>query len=475
VAVSCSDKTTFEELGPRFAAAGQGHVFRFWDRLSEDARARLLAQAASLDLDALGRAFTAAAGRANHALPRLEPVPVDRLPAHGGDAARWARARACGEALLAAGRVAIVVVAGGQGSRLGFAGPKGAFPIGPVSQRSLFQLQAEKIRRLRARHGVAIPWYVMTSEATDEATRALFTAQRHFGLPPDDVSFFRQRMLPALDFQGHLLLDRPDHLFESPDGHGGVVPALAASGALEALDARGCTSLFYYQVDNPLVRIAEPVYLGLHAEAGAEVSCKVIAKRDPLEKVGHVARVDGRLGVVEYTEIDAAQRDARDARGELVLWAGSISIYVFETAFLHRVAKDAERVLPCHASAKRIPSLDAAGSPVTPREPNGWKLERFVFDVLPCAARVAVVETGRDEYSPLKNAEGGESPATARRDLSALYRRWLTEAGMALPEGDALVEIDQSHFDGAEDFRARGITRVAQAGDAIRIASGAST
>jgi UDP-N-acetylglucosamine/UDP-N-acetylgalactosamine diphosphorylase len=449
-------------------------VFRFWEGLEPAARERLESQAAAIDLEALERASVTARARTAQPPPQLRPMPVLRLPGRGGDEAQWAAARARGEALLAAGRVAVLVVAGGQGSRLGFGGPKGVFPIGPVSTRTLFELQAQRIRRLCARYRVRLPWYVMTSESTDASVREHFSKHDFFGLPREDVFFFQQRMVPALDLEGRLVLDRRDHVFESPDGHGGVVPALAASGALDDLAARGCTSLFYWQVDNPLVRIADPVYLGLHAGAGAEVSCKVVAKRDPLEKVGHVALVDGKPGIVEYTEIDPVARDARDARGELVLWAGGISIYVFETAFLQRAVRDADRWLPFHASAKKIPTLDAAGRPISPQEPNGWKLERFVFDLLPCAERVSVVETGRDEYSPLKNDQGGESPATARRDLSRLYRGWLAEAGVALPAGEDLVEIDESQFDGAHDLRARGITRVAQAGDAIRIASGVS-
>lgn len=472
---SCSGQPRIDELRQRFSARGQDHVFRFWSQLDDAGRQRLAAQAAALDLDLVAAAVAEMRDSARRPAPQLMPAPVVRLPEHGGDAALRSRARQAGEQLLAAGHVAALVVAGGQASRLGIGGPKGALPIGPVSDRSLFELHAQKIRCLRSRYGIRLPWYVMTSDATDAPTRALFTHRDGFGLPKEDVFFFRQRSLPAVDFEGRLLLDRPDHVFESPDGHGGVIRALEASGALADLEARGCRHVFYFQVDNPLVRIAESVYLGLHAEAGAEVSCKVVAKQDPAEKVGHVARVDGRVGIVEYTEIDPVQRDARDANGALQLWAGAISLYVFETTFLRRLAADAERCLPLHGSAKAMPALDAAGRGVTPREPNGWKLERFVFDGLRCATRVAVVETGRDEYSPVKNAEGGESPATARRDLSALYRRWLAEAGVALPPGEGLIEIDESSYDGAQSFRARGITRVAQAGDAIRIASGAST
>lgn len=463
-----------DDLRERFAAGGQDHVFRFWDRLDAASRERLAAQAAGVDLALVARALDIARPAPRPNSGRLAPPPVVRLPEHGGDAAAWCAAGRRGEEILADGGVGILVVAGGQGTRLGFAGPKGAFPIGPVTDRSLFALYAQRLLRLRARFGVRIPWYVMTSATTDAQTRALFAAERSFGLPAEDVFFFQQRMVPAVDFEGRLLLDRPDHLFESPDGHGGVVPALAASGALGDLAGRGCTRLFSWQIDNPLVRIAEAVYLGLHAAAGADVSCKVVARREALEKVGHVVVRDGRIGIVEYSEIDPADRDARDARGDFVLWAGGISIYVWEADFLRRLADDADRMLPFHASAKKIPVVDDAGRTTTPAAPNGWKLERFVFDGLPFASRVAVVETGRDEYSPLKNERGGESPETVRRDLSALYRRWLVEAGVEPPPPGARIEIDHAAFDGPEDIRARGLTRVAQASDAIRIASGAT-
>ncbi len=469
------DQSRVEALRERFVAQGQGHVFRFWDRLDAPGRARLTGQLATLDLEALGRAVAGVRARAS-ARPRpLAPAPVERIATLQAEPSRCREAHALGSALLAAGRVGVLVVAGGQGTRLGFEGPKGAFPIGPVGERSLFELQAQRIRGLRERHGARIPWYVMTSAATDRETRALFAAHGHFGLPREDEFFLVQRMMPAVDFEGRLLLDAPDHVFESPDGHGGVIAALAASGALDDLEARGVSALFTWQVDNPLVRIADPVYHGLHAAAGAEVSCKVVAKRDPAEKVGHVALVDGHVEIVEYTEIDPAQRDARDARGELVLWAGAISIYVFEAAFLRRLTADGEERLPFHASAKRIPVVDEDGRVAPGARPNGWKLERFVFDCLPAASKVSVVETDRSEYAPLKNASGADSPATVRERLSGQYRAWLEEAGVEPLPAEAVVEIDHAVFDGPADFRARGITRVAQASDAIRIASGVRT
>jgi UDP-N-acetylglucosamine/UDP-N-acetylgalactosamine diphosphorylase len=442
-----------EAVRRHFGACGQGHVFRFWDRLAPSERERLLEQAETIGLETLLRALEAARRSRNAAPPRLEPVAVERIPEHGGDPARREQARRCGEELLAAGRVALLVVAGGQATRLGYEGPKGAFPIGPVTRRSLFEIQAQKLRRLRARYGRPLPWYVMTSDATDAATREHFARHGGFGLPVSDVVFFRQGMVPSFDFEGRLILCEPGRIMQNPDGHGGSLTALLRSGALADLERRGADLLFYYQVDNPLVRLADPVFLGFHALAGAEVSCKVVRKRDPLEKAGIVARVNGRIGVVEYTELDPAQRDARDASGELVFWAGNTAIHAFDTVFVRRVAADADRWLPFHASEKAIPTLDAAGRTVVPATPNGLKLERFVFDALPAARGVSLVETARaDEFSPVKNASGSDSPEAARRDLVAQYARWLRAAGIEPPAGLAL-EIDHARVDGPEDLR----------------------
>jgi UDP-N-acetylglucosamine/UDP-N-acetylgalactosamine diphosphorylase len=463
----------FEALRAHFAEFGQERVFRYWERLDGAGRERLLAQAAQIDLAALQRAHAIHSRPPSADSLQLEPVEVERLPEHGGDPETAAAARQRGEEMLADGRVAPLVVGGGQGTRLGFEGPKGAFPLGPVTDRTLFEIQAQKIRGLRRRYGRPLPWCVMTSAATDAATREFFRKAEFFGLPEEDVVFFRQGMVPSMDFEGRLFLEARDRIFENPDGHGGSLTALLDSGVLDELERRGIDTVFYYQVDNPLVRMCDPVYLGFHEGAGAEVSCKVVRKTDPPEKVGIVARANGRIGVVEYTELNDENRFARDAAGELVYWAGNIAIHLFATGFVRRVARDAERFLPYHASEKKIPHIDDEGRPVTPERPNGRKLERFVFDALPAAKEVCVVETDRaDEFSPVKNAEGSNSPETARRSLTARYRAWLTAAGVAFPGGDTQIEIDHSQIDGPDDARRLRLQSIAEAGDVIRIASG---
>lgn len=444
-----------DKLRDHFAAHGQEHVFRFWDHLDEAARERLAAQAARVDLELLARVYERARQHDPGRPLELEPAPIERLPDHGGDPHARSRAYELGEEILRAGRAAVVVVAGGQGTRLGFDGPKGAFPIGPVSSRTLFELQAQKLRRARGRYGVAIPWYVMTSPATHDDTVALFEKAGFFELPREDVLLFCQGTVPSLDFDGRLLLASPSRIVESPNGHGGCFSALADSGALDDMRRRGIDVVSYYQVDNPLVRLADPLLLGFHRLRGAEMSCKVVRKRAPGEKMGVVARVNGRVAIVEYTELDDANRHARDASGELVYWAGNLAIHAFDVEFASRIADRVDRLLPYHASAKKIPHVDSEGRQVESSEPNGYKLERFLFDALPAASAVAVLEVRREEeYSPVKNAEGDDSPATARRDLVAQYRRWLAGAGVRLPEGTR-VEIDHSRVDSEADARER--------------------
>ncbi len=464
---------TFSELLGHYESHDQGHVFRFWKQLDAAGRERLSAQAASIDLPAALRAHVTSQIPA----PDFEcaAAPVERLPESGGDPAGRAAAEERGHELLRAGRVAVFVVAGGQATRLGFPGPKGTFPLGPVTSRSLFELQAQKIRGLGRRYGCSLPWYVMTSPSTEADTRAFFTRNDHFGVRPDDIFFLSQATIPSADFEGRLILEKPDRIFENPNGHGGSLTALLSSGALDDMEGRGIDTIFYYQVDNPLVRIADPVYLGRHDAAGAEMSCKVVRKRDASEKVGVVIQAGRGVRVLEYSELDEARRLERDASGALVYWAGNIAIHVLATTFVRRIAGDADRLLPYHASEKAIPTIDADARPISPTEPNGRKLERFVFDALPAARHVCVVEAKRvDEFSPVKNARGPSSPDTARRDMVAQARAWLTDANIEGVPPEGPIEVDYSRIDSSADARGFGIGNLAEAGNAILTDPGAS-
>jgi UDP-N-acetylglucosamine/UDP-N-acetylgalactosamine diphosphorylase len=322
------------------------------------------------------------------------------------------------------------------------------FAIGPVSQKPLFQIHAEKVLALRRRHKKSIPFLVMTSDATDEETRQFFTEHRFFALPREEVHFFRQGTMPAVDLgTGKLLLEAPGQLCLSPNGHGGTLTALAESGLLDRLRGQGIRQIFYYQVDNPLVKIADAGFLGHHIAAEAEASSKIVPKRGPLEKVGHLVQVDGRCMILEYSDLTEEQLRATDANGQPRLWAGNPAIHIFSVDFLARITQGETR-LPFHIARKKVPHVDAAGNPVKPEKENALKFEMFVFDALPMARRWTVVETDRrEEFEPLKNATGDDSPESVKRAIGNLAADWLTKAGVHVPrdaQGNAAVPLEIS-------------------------------
>jgi UDP-N-acetylglucosamine/UDP-N-acetylgalactosamine diphosphorylase len=365
-------------------------------------------------------------------------------------------AQALGAELLRAGRVGYVLVAGGQASRLGFEAPKGAFPIGPVTGQSLFQLHAARLRAAARRHGVRTPWYVMTSPANDADTRAFFARHAFFGLDPADVFFFAQDMLPALDLEGRILFAAQDELFLAPNGHGGCLLGLASSGALDDMRRRGLTQLSYFQVDNPLVRPADELFLGLHVATSAGMSSKVVAKRDAGEKVGVLGRVDGVLACIEYSDLPPDLREARGAEGELRFRAGNIAVHALSVDFLEEVTRGGLE-LPWHLARKRMRVAEPDGRLV---EREGVKFETFVFDALARSRASVVLEVERsEEFSPVKNKSGEDSPASARADLCRLFTRWIRVAGHDLPSPDAdgihPVEVDPLCAESQDEFLAR--------------------
>ncbi|HMC66880.1 MAG TPA: UDPGP type 1 family protein, partial [Gemmataceae bacterium] len=367
---------------------------------------------------------------------------------------------------LRRGQIAVLLVAGGQGSRLGFDHPKGMFPIGPVSNKSLFQIHAEKVLALRRRYAAPIPFLVMTSPATHAETEAFFREHRFFGLPSDDVHFFRQGTMPALDLAtGKLLMEGPGRLFLSPNGHGGTLTALAESGLLSRLRQRGIRQVFYFQVDNPLVKVADPVFLGHHTAANAEVSSKIVPKESPTDKLGNLVLVDGRCSMIEYSDLPEELARRTDQQGRLRIWAGSPAIHIFSTDFLERVTGGREmagpRLLPFHVARKKVPFVDEQGRRQEPQKENALKFEMFIFDALPLADRWTVVETSRrEEFEPLKNATGRDSPETVRQAISNLAADWLERASVTVPrrpDGDAAfpLEISPLHALDAEELASK--------------------
>lgn len=428
-------------LRPVLETCDQAHLLAFWEELNEVQRSELLSDLEQVNWTELPEQIAGFVRRRPvYDIPAsIEPAPIYPARPDQTQEKLYAQAIDAGRSAIAAGRVAAFMVAGGQGTRLGFDGPKGAFPASPIRSAPLFQLFAEALLRAAQRYGHAPRWYIMTSPQNDAQTQAFFRERRFFGLSPERIRFFQQGQMPAFLPDGKIALAEKHRLALSPDGHGGSLRALAASGALAEMQREGVEYISYFQVDNPLVRVLDPLFIGLHILTGSEMSSKAVTKADDLERVGNFCRAAGKIQIIEYSDLPEGLARARNADGSRRLDAGSIAIHVLSRHFVERLTASGSDIrLPWHRADKKVETIDSAGHRVVPASPNAVKLEMFVFDAIPLARNPLVLYTSREEeFSPIKNADGVDSPATARRDLIRRAARWLEISGRAVPRDAA--------------------------------------
>lgn len=441
----------YERYVHKLAHASQSHLLAFWDRLNDTQRGQLLD-----DLDQI--AFESCRPLIDshvrnrpgvHIPERIDPPPSFPAEPRADQRRGYDQAREAGEAAIRAGRVAAFTVAGGQGTRLGFDGPKGAFRITPIRNAPLFQVFAEGLLGTERRFGHRPRWYIMTSVTNHDETVAFFEQHGFFGLRADDVMFFKQGLMPAFLPDGRIALAERHRVALSPDGHGGSLQALATGRALEDMRTRGIDTISYFQVDNPLVRVIDPLFVGLHLTQQSEMSSKAVPKAFDKERVGVFASVDGRVAVIEYSDLPDELAVARNPDGTRRFDAGSIAIHILSREFVERLTARGSAVhLPWHRAEKKLSVADDSGQIVEPDAPNVVKLEMFVFDAIPLAENPIVLFTRRsEEFSPVKNAEGVDSPATTRRDLIRRAAVWLEAAGCDVPrdsEGEPATPLEIS-------------------------------
>lgn len=430
------------ELASRLLAAGQAHLVEHAAGLRRDARASYVAELASVAWERLGAALHAVSPPPPPDLRPPEALTLRRRHNEGGIGRRLALV---GRQLLAAGKVATVLLAGGQGTRLGHPGPKGLFVLGPSPDRTLYAILFERVAAAGRSAGTPVPLVILVGRDTEDATRVVVADARRFGLDPSLVRVLRQGEMPAVDDGGRALLAAPGRLALAPDGHGGLVDALTRSSTLDWLRERGVEWLTTFQVDNALGRPLDPEFLGWAVERRAVAAGKAVRKRTPSEKVGVFARgIDGRVRIVEYSELPA--------EGAELLQLGSIAVHAWHLPWLAAVTSAPGFALPWHRARKRVPFLATDGTVRTPASENATKWEQFLFDLLPMAPRVAIVEVNRArEFAPLKNATGEDSPETARAAVTAEIRRWHREAGLDVTEGP--LDLRPLEADGPDDLR----------------------
>ncbi|KAK2594988.1 UDP-N-acetylglucosamine pyrophosphorylase [Conoideocrella luteorostrata] len=444
------------DLKAKYAEAGQDHVLTFYDSLNPADKAALYDQLSSFNPAHINDITKRALGETKSDTPdTLEPLPESAqasiLDSSADDINKW---YSSGLDLIGRNKVAVVLMAGGQGTRLGSSAPKGCYDIGLPSHKSLFQIQAERIRQIQelaakkdGSGSVVVPWYVMTSGPTRKPTEDFFEENKYFGLNKANIQIFDQGVLPCISNEGKILLESKGKVAVAPDGNGGIYQALIVSGVLDDMRKRGIEHIHAYCVDNCLVKVADPVFLGFSSSLDVDIATKVVRKRDATESVGLILSKNGKPDVVEYSEIDKATAEAEDPKhpGVLKFRAANIVNHYYSFRFLESIPQWAHK-LPHHIARKKIPFADTeTGETVKPESPNGIKLEQFVFDVFPMLPleKFACMEVRReDEFSPLKNArgKGQDDPDTSRSDIMAQGQRWAAAAG-ATVVADGGVEV----------------------------------
>lgn len=394
------------QLVSYLAAHGQEEVLRFFGELSAEEQAEFVSRLEEIDWETLGlwKHPEDLSGGA------IAPIPMLTV----GEIARSRQQyREAGEAALKAGKLAAVLLAGGQGTRLGSPAPKGTFDLGLTRPVYIFGQLLENLKEVTDRIGAYVPLFIMTSEKNDAETRAFFKEHENFGYPDEFLRFFTQEMAPSVDFNGKLLLEGKGRLALSPNGNGGWYSSLMKTDIMRDFPAVEWFNVF--AVDNVLQRIADPVFLGATILSGCNCGAKGVRKASPDERVGVLCLKDGLPNVVEYYEMTEENKHLRDEAGNLVYSCGVILNYLFRAERLKEIARQR---IPVHVVKKKIAHLDEAGNLVTPERENGYKFETLILDMVKLMGSCLPFEVVRErEFAPVKNRTGVDSVDTARELL----------------------------------------------------------
>ena len=416
---------------------------------------KLRVQAESLDWEELATALDECVFKKNQTSIPSEYGPASYLPSTPATTEQevlYAQAYQHGEELISSGKIAAFTVAGGQGTRLGYDGPKGTLPVSPIKNKPLFQLFAEQIRGVSEKYETVIPWYIMCSPLNLDATISHFEENSYYGLAKEDIKFFAQGVMPATDFEGNLLLASEDSLALSPNGHGGSLKALIDSGSIKDMADREIQHVSYFQVDNPLVSTINPLFIGLHDLQKSDMSSRSLTKTGPFEKLGNFVSIGDRISIIEYSDLPEEKALEKDDHGKIKYRAGSPAIHILRRDFIEQFASG-EIKLPYHRAEKKVAHVHENGQLVTPDQPNAVKFETFVFDALPFAKNPLILEADRgEEFSPVKNMTGVDSLESSRADQIQKAKNWLLKAGHKYRE-DSIVEICPRSFPYPENIQ----------------------
>lgn len=388
---------------------GQEHLLNFYDELSDNEKESLINDISSIDFEKMQEIFN---NRENNIAANKEVSFAPYVDKEKLSIDEKNKYEQLGDELIKNGKLAVCSMAGGQGTRLGHSGPKGTFIVDLDRPKSIFEILTDKLIDAHKKYGVYINWYIMTSEANDSDTQNYFIKNNYFGYPKEYIKFFKQGELPLMNFEGKMILENKGKVFKAADGNGGIFEALYKNNILEDMKGKGIQYLSVGNVDNILIYQVDPLIVGMMFDGKYDLGCKSIVKRTPEEPVGVFCKLNNRPSVIEYIDLNKDKAQMRDDNGELVFGEAHFGNNFMSRTLLEKIAN---QKLPVHAAKKKNQYLDKNGKMIVPESPNTYKFEAFIFDAFEVADDFLILRTKREEeFAPIKNKEGADSPETAK-------------------------------------------------------------
>ena len=398
----------------------QEHIINLIEKLDEDKKQALVEQISKIDFHQLKELYDNTKKEIEIKENKIEPLPyLDKKKLSEEQKEEFQR---LGEAVLEKGEYAVVTMAGGQGTRLGHSGPKGTFKLDVYGKgKYLFEILAENLKEANKKYNVSIPWYIMTSKENNEQTVEFLEKNNYFGYKKEDVIIFTQSELPLVDTEGKLLISKDMKIKEASDGNGGTYSSLRASGSLADMKERGIKWVFIGGVDNALLKMADTILLGMAIKKEVQIASKSVVKANPHEKVGVFCKMNGHPKVIEYAELPEKMAEEVDNNGELKYGESHIMCNLYTIDAIEKISKEP---LMYHSAFKKNSYIDEDGKEVIPEEPNSYKFESFIFDAFEFFDDIAILRGKReDDFAPVKNKEGVDSPRTAKELYEKFWNR----------------------------------------------------
>ena len=397
----------------------QGHLLNGYENLTDAKKKKILEQINEIDFKQISKLYKDLNKKIDESKNKIEPI--DCLVKENLSKSDYKKYEKIGVKEIKEGKLAVVTMAGGQGTRLGHSGPKGTYDLGLPSHKSIFEILCDTLKRAQKEYGVYVYWYIMTSNENNRATVSFFEKNNYFGYPKEKISFFKQGELPMIDTNGKILVGEDGLIKLAADGHGGIFYSMRDDGVIEDMKEKGIEWVFIGGVDNVLVNMVDPIIVGISIDKKVKAVGKSLIKGYPKEKVGVFCKKNGKPSVIEYSEISDEMAEATDENGELIYSESHILCNLFSLNAIEEMSKDK---LPYHVAFKKAKYLDENGNVVKSDEPNAYKFEAFIFDAFEYLNDMMILRVKReDEFAPVKNASGVDSPETARKLYTEFHKK----------------------------------------------------